>query len=254
MYRSGLQPALACVVLILSMLGACAKSERADDGRVPVAIHGVNHTAQEFTFVLADPLDEENVAGGETINAYGAGGAMCCFNLPQQWRSGLKAEVRATIWLDPTPKKKLQSLKKRYVLEIPAYEQGKAAELWVLRTGDDEFSVVLSDLQPDHPEWPGKIKGWPVPSVDYRRIIHARSVKEAQSDVDLYEGLLAELKNQPDKHGERVWEYKMVSESKTLKIYSGSKDPAFLAVLRAEYQTGLVEAREQLRRVKAVQP
>ena len=242
------------VVLAISILAADVTSGGARGERVPVSIHGVNHTAQEFTFVLADPLDKENVAGGETINAYGAGGTMCCFNLPKQWRPGLKAEVRATIWLEPTQENTLPSVKKRYVFDIPAYEQGKAAELWVLRTGDDELSVVLSDLQPDHPEWPGKIKGWPVPSLEYRRVIHARFLKEAQSDVELSEQSLADLKNRPVEHGREMWEHRMLSEAKALKIYKGPADPAFLASLREEYRSGLVYSQEKLKRVKEVQP
>lgn len=242
------------VVLAISILAADATSGGARGERVPVSIHGVNHTAQEFTFVLADPLDKENVAGGETINAYGAGGTMCCFNLPKQWRPGLKAEVRATIWLEPTQENTLPSVKKRYVFDIPAYEQGKAAELWVLRTGDDELSVVLSDLQPDHPEWPGKIKGWPVPSLEYRRVIHARFLKEAQSDVELYERLLAGLKNRPLEHGAESWEFLTVNNAVRLQPFKGPTDTAFLSMLRADYQTGLVEAHQQLKRMKDAQP
>ena len=254
MNRLGLRLALAGAVLVLPMLTACAKSERAADGRVPVAVHGVNYTAEEFGFVLVDPLDKENGAGEEAINAYGAGGTVCCFSLPKQWRPGLSAEVRATKWLPRTPGQTLRSVKKSYLLDIPAYEQGKAAELWVLRTADDEYSIVASNFQPDHPQWPGKVKGWPVPSVEYQRIIHARYLKEAQSDVDLYESSLEELKNQPVESGKGTWEHRMIREADVLKVYKGPTDPAFLAMLRDEYQTGLVEAQKKLKRVKAERP
>ena len=252
MNRLGLT--VAAVVLSLPMLTACAKSESADNGRVPVAIHGVNHTDDEFSFVLADPLDKENRAGGETINAYGAGGTMCCFNLPKQWRPGLKAEVRATMWLPPTPQNNLPSVTKSYLLDIPAYAPGKAGELWILRTAADEFSLVTSNFQPDHPKWPGKIKGWPVPSVEYQRNIHAQFLKEAQSDVSLFERSLAELKSQPGDHGKAEWEHRRVSVANTLKVYKGPDDTAFLAMLGAEYQVGLVDSQEKLKRVKAAQP
>lgn len=174
-----LRPALAGAMLVLPLLSACAKSERAFDGRIPVAVHGVNHTAQEFTFVLADPLDMENRAGGETINAYGAGGTMCCFNLPKQWHPELKVELHTTKWIPRTPENVLPSGRQSFTLEIPVYEPGKAAELWILRTEDDTYSIVVSNLQPDHPEWPGKTKGWPVPSLEYRQLMHARDLKEA---------------------------------------------------------------------------
>jgi hypothetical protein len=35
-------------------------------------------------------------------------------------------------------------------------------ELWVLRGADGSMSVVSSDFQPDHPNWPGRVKDWPV--------------------------------------------------------------------------------------------
>ena len=249
-----LRLAIAGAVLILPMLTACAKSERADDGRVPVSIHGVNYTAQEFGFVLVDPSDKENGAGEEAITAFGAGGTVCCFNLPKQWRAGLKAELRATVWVPPTPEKSLSSVKKSYVLDIPAYEQGKAAELWILRTAADEYNLVASNFQPDHPQWPGKIKGWPVPSVAYQQILHARLLKEAQSDVDLFEHSLASLKNNPVEYGKEIWDHRMVREADALKAYKGPGDAEFLAMLREEYQTGLTEAQENLKRVKVAQP
>ena len=254
MNRLCLRLALAGVVLVLPMLSACAKSERTLDGQVPVPIHGVNYTAQEFGYVLVDPLDKENVAAEESITPYGAGGIVCCFNLPKQWRPGLKAELRATLWILPTPGHDLSSVKKSFTLDIPAYGLGKVPELWILRTSDNEFSLVASNFQPNHPEWPGKIKGWPVPSVEYRRIIHARYLKEAQSDVNLYESSLVDLEKRPLEHGKEMWEQRRVRESDALKVYKGSGDAAYLASLREEYQAGLVEAREKLKRINAAQP
>ncbi|WP_426107266.1 DUF3304 domain-containing protein [Massilia sp. TSP1-1-2] len=253
-YRLRSRLAEAGAVLVLLMLTACAKSERSDDGRVPVGIHGVNYTAQEFGFVLVDPEDKENGAGEEAITAFGAGGTVCCFKLPKQWRAGLKAELRATVWIPPTPDKNLSSVKQSYVLDIPAYEQGKAAELWILRTADNEYSLVASNFQPDHPQWPGKTKGWPVPSVAYQKILHAKYLEEAQSDVDLYVSLLAGLKRQPVESAMRAWTHRMVSEADALKAYKGPRDAAFLAMLREEYLNGLVEAQDNVARVKATQP
>ena len=252
--RLGLHRALASVVLIVPMLAACARSEGAPDGRVPVAVHGVNYTAEEFGYVLIDPLDKENRAGEEAIIAYGAGGTVCCFNLPKQWRPGLKVEVRATKWLPRTPEHVLRSVKQSIVLDLPNYEQGKVAELWVLRTTDDEYSIVISNFQPDHPQWPGKIKGWPVPSVEYLRIIHARVLKEALSDVALSESSLEDLENRPVEHAKEMWEHRMLNEANALKALKGPGDPAFLAMLREEYRTVLAAEREKLKRVKAAQP
>ena len=90
----------------------------------------------------------------------------------------------------------------------------------------------------------GEIKGWPVPSVEYQRTIHARLVEEAQSDIDLYESLLAGLKNMPVEQGKEACDHRRVSDADSLKAYLGSEDPAFHAMQRDDYQRGLVESQE----------
>ncbi|WP_217430684.1 hypothetical protein, partial [Duganella vulcania] len=47
----------------------------------------------------------------------------------------------------------------RYPIAVPPYAPGKMGELWVVRGTDGKFSIILSGYQPDHKDWPGRIKG-----------------------------------------------------------------------------------------------
>lgn len=55
---------LALIALASSMLTACAKSNLSSTTHVPVEIHRVNHTAEPFGFILADPLDKQTARAG----------------------------------------------------------------------------------------------------------------------------------------------------------------------------------------------
>lgn len=55
------------------------------------------------------------------------------------------------------------------------------------------ISLVSSNVQPNHVDWPGKIIGWPVPSAAFRLALYERLLKEAQSGVELFENSLSDL-------------------------------------------------------------
>jgi len=62
---------------------------------------------------------------------------------------------------------------------------GKPGELWVVRQADGSFGVVSSDYQPDHAKWPGAVKGWPVPTLEYKRKSFDVYINVAEGDVIL---------------------------------------------------------------------
>lgn len=57
----------AICVIALPALAACAKNT------VPVSVHGVNYAADEFSYVIEDPANKKNTAGGETVGPFAAG-------------------------------------------------------------------------------------------------------------------------------------------------------------------------------------
>ncbi|MBC7683951.1 MAG: DUF3304 domain-containing protein, partial [Bdellovibrionales bacterium] len=105
--------AMVALVLTAPMLFACAKTD------VPVPIHGVNHRAEAFSYVLVDPTNSKNTGGGELIEPFSAGGTMCCYTLPIKWRPGIKVEIKATHWLPKLADDTLPEVSKNYLVEVP---------------------------------------------------------------------------------------------------------------------------------------
>ena len=254
--RIQLHVALALTVFCSVLLTACLKSNTPASAveSIPVPVHGVNYTSEPFSFIVIDPHDPKNYGGGETINSYGAGGTMCCYSLPVRWRPGLKVEIAETYWLPMKADKSVPEIKKKHMVEIPPYQGGKAGELWVLREAGGEMTVVSSDVQPDHQSWPGKVKGWPVPSIEHRRELQDRAVAEAQMRIDLYVSSLDELSKEPGKHGLEEWNSIMMFQPARLKQYKGSGDPAYMVMLKKDYENKLASARDDFKNIKAARP
>jgi hypothetical protein len=238
----------ALLALSAPFLIACAKPA------VPVPIHGVNHRSEAFSYMLVDPTNPENTGGGELIEPFSAGGTMCCYTLPAKWHPGIKIEVRETHWLPTLKDGTLPEVKKKYVVELPPYVTGKAGELWVIREPDGGVSLVSSDYQPDHAKWPGKIKGWPVPSIEYQRARADLYIKDEQGGIDTFLSCLKELNEDPAKHARAMWAIAAVHRRQDIKGYSGPDDIAYLKMLREDCETGLVQARLRLQRMKEARP
>lgn len=70
----GCRRLLALCAVALPALTGCAKDT------VPVSIHGVNYTGQEFSFIIVDPENHKNFGGGELIAPFAA--AALCAAMP----------------------------------------------------------------------------------------------------------------------------------------------------------------------------
>jgi hypothetical protein len=245
MIRSLLVPVF---VLCASLLSGCEEST------VNVNLHGVNYTVDPFTYMVMDPVKPDQISGGELIDSFAAGGTTCCATLPREWRPGIKLTVRTTHWLTARPDGSLPEVKQVHVVEVPKYVGGKPGELWVLRNADGSVSVVSSDLQPDHAQWPGKVKGWPVPSLEYQRERWEIYRKHEEIFVRLYVSLLDDLGEDPKKHGEFFWGETTKSDPSDLAGFSGPHDPKYLASLRKEYDEGLDNSLKSLKNVMDQKP
>ena len=207
-------------MFIISMLTACFKSGATTDD-IPVSLHGVNYSDQEFSYSLEDPNDKSNIGGGETIDRYGAGGTMCCYSLPKKWQPGLEVKLDTTHWFTLKPDNNLKQVRESHVVAIPSY--AKPSEIWVIRESDGTATMVVSNFQPDHPNWPGKIKGWPIPSLDYRRERWDIYIEDAQIGIDTSTELMAELRNDPEKRYLEAWQSSLEMDPKSLEGFSGYK-------------------------------
>lgn len=148
----------------------------------------------------------------------------------------------------------LPEVKQKHVVEVPRYVDGKPGELWVLRNADGSVSVVSSDLQPDHAKWPGKVKGWPVPSLEYQLERWEILRKHQEGGVKLYLSSLASLEKDPDKEAREDWDYKKQHRPEGLAGFSGPADPRYREALKKEYEEGLERSRRWLKDVMEERP
>lgn len=162
--------------------------------------------------------------------------------------------MKTTYWWEEGPDRKIHEVKGEQLVDVPSYVDGKPGELWVLREADGKVSVVSSDFQPDHPKWPGKVKGWPVPSLAYQRERWELDRNYEEGGVKLYLSLLAKLANDPKKEAKESWEYAKRNDRESLKGFSGPDDPKYVAALQREYDEGLKRSRARLQSVMAVRP
>lgn len=267
---------LALVALLsLHLLTACAKG-----GVAGVNIHGVNYTDREFSYRVEDPTNPKNHGGGEMVDAYSAGGTLCCYELPRQWRPGLQIEVHTIRWkdkVDDDVRVPREEIREAHRVEVPEYK-GKPGELWVLLQADGRVAVVSSDLQPDHPEWPGAIKGWPVPSLEFMRAQADMYIKAEEGDVTSFQEALAELETSPAQMAKREWDQrqedialwakvlddkrKPMSQSEErarelrdqLSKFTGPEDPRFIELLKSEYREALERNQRDLDELRRTRP
>lgn len=238
---------LACFATVL-LLSACEKPT------VDVNLHGVNYTKDTFSYVVSDLARPNSGSGGELIDPFGAGGMTCCVTLPKKWRPGIKLQVRTTHWVEEGPDQNIQVVKGEHVVDVPKYTDGRPGELWVLREADGQVSVVSSDVQPDHPGWPGKVKGWPVPSLEYRRARWELLREHQKMYVNTFLKLLDELEKTPDARAKAAWESEIEYNKEALIGFSGPHDPRYRAYLKNDYLGDLKYSREQLARIMEKKP
>ena len=242
---------------VLLLCGCSARGEsgasRSGD-RVSVSIHGVTYTADPFEFSVVDPRDEKNNGGGEHIGPYAAGGIVCCFKLPAKWSPGTVIEVESRHWVSTGNGEEISAIEKKHAVELPAYANGKAGELWVLRRSDGGIDIVSSDLQPDHPQWPGNIKGWPVPSREFMLERWELERKLAELNVRDYQESIVELSRSPKSELQLAWASDKIHAWDEIKGFSGLEDPAYIRYVEKRYAEGLRRSQYRLEQIMKARP
>jgi hypothetical protein len=241
---------LASVLSVAGVFGLALSQYRGS--HASVSLHGVNYSDREFSYFIADPANPQKTIGGEHIAPFAGGGTTCCAVLPWKWKPGTKVRLTTTHWLKKLPDGSLPEVTEEHEVEVPEYAE--AGELWVIRDGDGKISVVASNVQPDHPGWPGKIKGWPVPSLEYQRERWELYRKHEASGVELYQSLLKKLEQDPEKEAREDWEYTKERNPTELAGFTGPEDPRYIQYLRKDYTDGLKRSKARLQAIMEAKP
>ncbi|MFC0253880.1 DUF3304 domain-containing protein [Massilia consociata] len=235
----------------LGLFGLAALSQYRGS-HASVSMHGVNYSDREFSYFIAAPDDPQQTTGGEHIAPFAAGGTTCCAALPWKWKAGTKIRLTTIHWLKKRPDGSLPEVTEEHEVEVPEYAE--AGELWVIREANGKIGVVSSNVQPDHPRWPGKIKGWPVPSLEYQRERWQiyRDVEEAH--VSAFVSLLKKLEQHPATHAKEMWEHDKEYSAKEIAGFKGPDDPRYHAHLKKSYIDGLNSSRSDLETIMKAKP
>ncbi len=236
------------ILFLLAFTSGCEKST------VSVDVHGVNYGGNEFFYSIIDPDTQRPSGVGEHIAPYAGSGITCCFTLPKKWRPGIKVQLFIRHWLPQSPDGSLPKVDRNETVEVPPYIDDKPGELWIIRSAEGAISVVSSIYEPDHPKWPGKIRGWPVPSIEYQREQWEMYRKYEQQGVDMYISLLDDLKRRPEKTTKEAWKSAKEHDPESLKAFAGPDDPQYAAALKIRYEYGLALCRERLENVMRTRP
>lgn len=230
---------LACLIA-LPAVGMCG------DTKIPANIHSVNYSDEEFEFWLEDPLDSKNRGGGESVEPFAASGTMCCYSLPKQWHSGIKVTIHARYSFKKAPGAELTEVPQVQTVEVPPYVDGKVGEIWVVRAGDGDLSIVSSDYQPNHEKWPGKVKGWPVPSVKYKRERFDIFIKIARDNLETDLILNQRMLENPDAQAKAAWDAQKKVMPQSIASFSGPDDITYRAYLVKNYAQSIIDSRMKL--------
>ena len=123
------------------LLSSCAAQQNAERAGATAQVGIVNHTG---SFIYSATVDG---AGGGTMSAWGAGVAnICCTSIPRVWYPGMKVLVR---WNMPEG---VKDVVKEKVVEVEKYE--RPGDIYLHFFPNDEVRVVITNLDPTHPNHP----------------------------------------------------------------------------------------------------
>lgn len=241
------------LVLLASLAATGCAIGRADT--VPASVSGVNYTDQDIHYRLFDPKDpKQTTLASEDIGPFAAGGVLCCYGVPKAWAPGIQVGVILHSYdnnaRDYRPRQ-------TFIVDLPPYDKsGKAGDVWFINYPDGTVGVVSTAYRPNGDEWPGKIKGWPKPSLAFQRELWERDMRLAQEGLESSQESLKELNSDPQKYLKKTWaryEAEFGFRDK-LERFSGPDDPAFFVDRKAALEKIVAWNQEKVEQLKKVKP
>jgi hypothetical protein len=178
-------------VLCTLLLAACAHAGDKNQLDAPLAV--VNYTDSPVGWVGVAKPETPNQIVAEGVLAFGAGGSMCCVSLPEKWYPGLELIVQTqdgirTRTAEEWSKEKMPIIQHR--VPVPPYTTLRLGRVWVQLLPGGKVVLVVSDLDPTDPQWPGEVKGWPVPTVEFRRKLWNLEMDVLQKSLARFERMI----------------------------------------------------------------
>jgi hypothetical protein len=236
---------LSFTVLVAALASTGCAFGRNDT--VPASVSGVNYTDQDIRYRLFDPADpKQKVVASEEIGPFAAGGVICCYDVPKTWKSGTKVGVILQSYDNNAGDYRPRQT---FIVDLPPYDEGgKAGDVWFIAYPDGTVGVVSTAYRPNGEGWPGKIKGWPKPSIAFQRELWERDMRLAQEGIASTRKLLRKLEVDPERYLKEQWafyleEAKQKRSADELKKFSGPNDPALADHERKQLME--IERREQ---------
>jgi hypothetical protein len=176
---------LFAALITALFLSACVSTGAAPGSSSPTSepmasgtVIGLNYSGESVIGIgVEDPLNRNNEAGGDGLKPYDAGGMVCCYSIPAKWHPGIMARVVFQVG-------NLNAKWESHTVEIPPYPDGIPGDVWPMRLPDGSAAVVVSTYMPDHPKWNGPIKGYPVPSKEYQKVLWEKEVERTKHSIE----------------------------------------------------------------------
>ncbi|OLO06319.1 hypothetical protein BTW08_18085 [Salinicola sp. MH3R3-1] len=249
-------------LVLLASLPACGS----DNDTADLNITGVDYAGNGIGgFYVFDPNNEKNRGDGESLTPYSAGGTRCCYQVPKEWHEGLKVDVVVRYPLEGETGDEISaSLAKRKAegkltetihVDVPKYETPAKGTLWVQFLPDKKANVVVSDLSPPHEDFPGEVKGWPVPSDTYRRKLIDQKLALLEDRLERDQRDLVEYNREPENTLRRYWHmFEEIRAADVLNRFSGTKDPQFKPFLERYLRRNVESDEKEIQMLQDARP
>ncbi|SMF12718.1 DUF3304 domain-containing protein [Pseudogulbenkiania subflava] len=246
------------VLLFAALLSACGSLGANAGGSLSAPLTAVNYTDWPFDWVgVATVAEPEKAMAADRATAFGASGQMCCVSLPEKWQPGMELVVQTQ---DGTHAKSAKEWGQEHIpiinhrVVVPRYDSSDVGTVWVQLLPGGNVELVVSRFDPTHAQWPGKVKGWPVPTVEYRRNIWDRDMKEKESSVRLYAELLSEIDTLDLGKMKENWDSDQKYSKDNIKGFKGYDDPAYRAYKKAYCKENLVFWQQEVKLYERLKP
>lgn len=251
---------LAAIPLLILTAGCASSPPTPINDHLAAETTTLNYTGKEIEYIaIHEPGKATNGAGGGALSPYGASGSMCCFSLPKSWRPGLQVLVEFKFWKeegDSYPHTNHPSMRAAAfkvfsrLVDVPPYTIADVGTVWTIMHADETVEVLVSDLSPLHPQWPGRVKGNPVPSREYRLKLWEEEVERAEARLKLWEP--HDYNDQSSRRDS--WNFFVRESPDEIREYSGPDDQKFVRHLMERRERAISSAMRTLKRLQERRP